>query len=369
MKRGSRTNTFLIGVALSMAFGAVVVAQGQNREKYLISAAAGGINYVSGNVTVVRKTSGRQESLTDTDNLRSGDIVTTGAGGRIEVLLNPGSYMRVAENSEFEMTDSSLDNLMVTLTKGSAVVEATGADGIELAIGLNTPQTTAAIVKGGIYRFNVFPNDSTEILVRRGKVFFGDGLMKVLKDKEKVSITRGRTEVAKLDQKDLDSLDLWSKTRAELLARANRGLKGRPLLLAFNNFGWNDFDGWRRPLAFETVGLWVYNPTTRSHCFVPVGGGSWQSPYGHHYGTGFSGGGNGWPGRPNEGYTAGGGGSTSPGGGGGGSTGGGTTVVNNPPQSQPISQPVSQPSSPPPSAPEPAIERGPRREYTTQSPN
>ena len=79
MKRGSRTNTFLIGVALSMAFGAVVVAQGQNREKYLISAAAGGINYVSGNVTVVRKTSGRQESLTDTDNLRSGDIVTTGA--------------------------------------------------------------------------------------------------------------------------------------------------------------------------------------------------------------------------------------------------------------------------------------------------
>ncbi len=110
MKSASRHILKICGLVLCLAFGLTVAAQDQNREKYLISAKAGGINLVSGNVTTLRKGDDRQRELSPTANLQTGDSVTTGMGGRVEVLLNPGSYMRVDENSEFELMDASLDH-------------------------------------------------------------------------------------------------------------------------------------------------------------------------------------------------------------------------------------------------------------------
>jgi hypothetical protein len=301
-----------------LGLGLMATARAQNREKYLISAKAGGVNYVAGNVKVLRKGDDRQQSLTETDDLGSGDIVTTGAGGRVEVLLNPGSYMRVDENSEFELTDASLDNLQVRLIRGSAVVEATGSDDVELALKINTPQTEALIVKGGIYRFNVLPGETTEILVRKGRLLYGRGLGNEVKGGRKVIIRRGGIEVVKFNKKDEDALDLWSKERAGLLARANRRLERDTLLAVFNDYDVNAYNGYdsNRRGHHERLGFWVYNRDTRSHCFVPVGNRGGSSPYGHNYGNGV-GGGNHDRGRDN------GGGRWSRGnGGGGGSTGG-----------------------------------------------
>jgi FecR protein len=365
MKSASRHTLKQVSLALFIAFGFAVIAQGQNREKYLISAKAGGINLVSGNVTVERK--GGQQALTSTDDLQTGESVTTGAGGRVEVLLNPGSYMRVDENSEFELTDASLDNLVVRLVKGSAVVEVTGADDVELSIGINTPQTDALIIKGGIYRFNVLPNETTEILVRKGRVLFGKGVANKIKGGQKVTIGRGGSvvEIAKLNKKEQDSLDLWSKERAETLARANQRLQRRPLMTAFNNFGMDSWNTWGQSAGYGTLGLWVYSSTARSYCFLPVGSRAWSSPYGHRYGNGFGyyGNGNDWPrgygNQSGNGYPTTGGNTT-----GGGSTGGGGNVNPTPaPQPQPMPQPRQ------PSTNESPLERGPRRDYTTQSPN
>ncbi|HEX8844900.1 MAG TPA: FecR family protein [Pyrinomonadaceae bacterium] len=374
MKSGSRHTLSLVGLALSLAFGMAASARAQNREKYIISATAGGINYVSGNVTVQRKGVGRERELTSSDDLKTGDKVTTAAGGRVEVLLNPGSYLRVDENSEFELANASLDNLLVRLLKGSAVVEATGGDGIKLAIGINTPQTEAVIIKGGIYRFNVRPDETTEILVRKGRLILVKGATTEIKGGQKVLVGRGILEVAKLNKKEQDSLDLWSKDRAELLARANRRLQTRPLLTAFNDFDWNSFNGWswansRR----DTQGLWVYDPGTRSHCFLPVGSRSGSSPYGHSYGRGinYNGNGNNWPqggdGPQVTGNGSSGSGSTGSSGGNGNGNGNSNPT---PSQSAPPPQPTPPPqASPPPAPADTGIERGPRRDYTTQSPN
>ena len=146
MKGKPQYSLSLVCVALAISFGATFSARAQNREKYIISATAGGINFVSGNVTVQRRGASGQQALTANDNLKTGDSVTTGAGGKVEVLLNPGSYMRVDENSEFELADASLDNLRVRLLRGSAVVEVTGVDNIELEIGIITPQTEVLVI-------------------------------------------------------------------------------------------------------------------------------------------------------------------------------------------------------------------------------
>lgn len=311
MKSGSRFTSIVMGVALLIALG--VTVQAQNREKFVISAKAGGVNLVSGNVTVVRQGQQSQEALTSNDNLETGDMVTTGAGGRVEVLLNPGTYLRVDENSEFMLTDSSLENLRVKLEKGSALVEATGDDYTALNIRFTLPQTEARIVKRGIYRFNVLPNGTTEIVVRKGRAFYDASAMNLInievKEGHKVIIGNGQTEVVKLDKTE-DAFDLWSKQRAEFLAKANQQIQPRTLLTAFNNYYWPDlygFDsgyGLGSGYGFYNAGFWFYNPAFRGYCFVPRGQRNWTSPYGHQYRTGITpwnpGGGGGWTHRHNS---------------------------------------------------------------------
>jgi hypothetical protein len=369
MKSASRNLSTISVLALLVAFGlAMTTTQAQNREKYLISAKAGGINLVSGNVTVAREGSERWRKLSLTDDLDSGDRVKTGAGGRVEVLLNPGSYLRVDENSEFELTDASLDDLRVELIKGSAVLEVSSADGVRPAIGIYTPQTNALIIKGGIYRFNLLAGDVTEIIVRKGHLLYGKGAANEVKSGRKVLVRRtGGEEVAKLEKKDKeqDFLDLWSKDRAKMLAQANQRLQRRTLMTAFNDFGWNDWNGWSR---YGGLGLWVYSPSAGGYCFLPYGLRGWSSPYGHRYGNGYGyygpvyGNNSGYPTTGNTGNGNNGGNNS-----GGGNNGGGN---GNPPSSPPSQPSYQPPPSPPPSMPAPRndapIER-PTREYTIQA--
>ena len=78
-------------------------------------------------------------------------------------------YLRLAEKSEFVLVDNSLDNLLVRINKGSAIIEATGTDRIELHVPIVTAQRRMTIVRAGVYRINVTPG-TTELFVRKGRV-------------------------------------------------------------------------------------------------------------------------------------------------------------------------------------------------------
>ena len=273
-------------LALAMCFAAVGMtnaAAAQTRDRYVISAKAGGINYITGDVTVTRKGAQTAEALTDKDNLESGDVVATGAGGRIEVLLNPGSYLRVAENSEFELTSSALERLSIKLTKGSAVIEAVGTDDTALWLEITTPQTRAELVKRGVYRINVLPTGETEVLVRKGRALVGPN-NEVVKSGQKMIVGRGRMDVAKIDKKLQDSLDVWSRERAEYLASTNRRLRddNRTLTAALSEYS---TDIWMRSNSNRTYGVWVYDSRRGCYVFVPTITGGWSSPYGFGYGS------------------------------------------------------------------------------------
>src|SRR3954468_4985932 len=82
-----------------------VPVDGQTRDDRLISAKAGGVNFVAGDVKVRRAGGQDWQSVTVKDDLKDGDSARTGADGRVEVLLNPGSYLRAGSSTEFELTD------------------------------------------------------------------------------------------------------------------------------------------------------------------------------------------------------------------------------------------------------------------------
>lgn len=267
-----------------------VSLQAQNREKFVISAKAGGINAVTGRASMHGRGTTEWQQLTIKEDLEAGDVVKTGLDGRVEMLLNPGSYLRVGENSEFELTNNSLDNLEVRLLRGIAVVEATGAEDTELLINIITPDTRMAIVRRGLYRVNVVPGNSTELIVRKGRVMLGDDSHTKVKGGNKVVFTSGSFSVAKLrkeDKADPDNLEAWSKQRAETVAQANRQIRGRDLNLLTASFNDPWFDTFSRG---RTQGYWVYHTSIGCYTFVPFYFG-WGSPYGSSYTSSFYGGG------------------------------------------------------------------------------
>jgi uncharacterized membrane protein YgcG len=218
-----------------------------------------------------------------TDDLESGDRVRTSYDGHVEILLNPGSYLRVGGNSEVELSNNTLANLEVRLLRGTAIVEATGADGVELNISISTPHTKLAIVRQGLYRLNVVPEDATELIVRKGRVILNDDSHTKVKGGNKVVFSATTVSVAKLTKEekkaaDQSEVDIWSKQRADTLAKANRRITDRMLTSAFNSFG--GFD----PLRRNSLGFWFYNARIGCYTFLPFFYG-WGSPYGSTYTT------------------------------------------------------------------------------------
>jgi hypothetical protein len=261
-----------------------VISLAQNREKYVISAKAGGINAVTGEAGVHGKGDSDWQQLMITDDLKSGDRVRTANDGRVEILLNPGSYLRVGGNSEVELSDNSLANIEVRLLRGTAIVEAAGADGVELNINISTPHTKLAIVRHGLYRLNVIPGDATELIVRKGRVILSDASQTKVKGGNKVVFSSTNVSVAKLtkeEKKRQEEIDEWSKQRAETLAKANRRITDRMLNSAFAAYN----DPWRDPWRFgRGFGIWFYNPVLGCSTFIPWYYG-WRSPYGSSYST------------------------------------------------------------------------------------
>jgi len=279
MKKMLKLTASCLFVIAFVASGYPVAAQGQNRESRIISARAGGVNFVSGDVTFRKATETRGQALTIKDNLSTGDVVRTGDSGRAEILLNPGSYIRLAENSEFEFSDASLDNLRLKMVKGSALIEATGYSHVETLIVVETPHTQASIIRSGVYRINILAPDTTEVAVRKGRAVIGNNAAAPIKGDKKARIVGSTVEVVEYDKKrEKDAFDEWSKERAETLADANRKLSNRNVNTLLASYNMNSL--WSA--SYQPNGLWLFDNRYGCYTFLPFYA-RWSSPYGRSY--------------------------------------------------------------------------------------
>jgi hypothetical protein len=127
---------------------------------------------------------------------------------------------------------------------------------------------------------NVIPNDTTELIVRKGRVILSDDSHTKVKGGNKVVFSATNVSVAKLtkeEKKVQENIDNWSKERAETLAKANRHINDRMINSAFATF--RDWDPFSR-----SNGLWFFNSRAGCYTFLPFSYG-WGSPYGNSYST------------------------------------------------------------------------------------
>lgn len=234
-------------------------------DKYVVSAKAGVVNLAEGDTKVIRaQSSAAPEMLISGDELQSGDTVKTGTGARAEILLNPGCYLRLGEQSEFVFLFDNFTSDKLKLLRGSAVIEASA---IESPIVVETPKANFDIARDGLYRFNVDADGKAEVAVRKGRVSTGGATIK----QGKRAVVAGSALIGKLNKKDTDALDDWSKDRSKALIALNSGL---------SNVGMS------RTLGMSFMrNAWIYDPFCRCYTFLPFGAGC-SSPYGWNYTVG-----------------------------------------------------------------------------------
>jgi hypothetical protein len=240
---------------------------------YLISAKAGAVNYVAGDVSLVG-TDAKKGSLKTGDEIQVGERVVTAFDGKAEVLLNPGSYVRLGSNSEFEFVTTSLDDLELKVNKGSAIFEVIADK--EFKVTIKTPDAKFYLISSGVYRVDVTEIGTGTISVWKGKAQLGDTKATVIKGGKSATVANDQAVIAKFDRDNKTEFDNWSKDRAKAIAKNNAKLMQREMRRSlFNTFntGWSGSNGY---------GLWVQDPFSRSFCFLPFGWG-WRSPYGFGY--------------------------------------------------------------------------------------
>jgi hypothetical protein len=224
-------------------------------------AVPGTINYVEGSATIQGRA--LNERSVGSVQLAPGQVLQT-TDGRAELLLTPGVFLRLGENSAVRMVSPNLLNTQVELDRGRADVE---VDEIHPRNNIQVAQAgaTTRLLKGGLYAFDA---DKDTVRVFKGEAELieksGDG-QKSFKLKGGRQVALGANESLKAVNFDRnqaeDPLYNWSSLRSQYLAEANLNLAS-----AYAGYG-GLAPGW-----YWNAGFWGYT-------WLPGDGFLW-SPFG-----------------------------------------------------------------------------------------
>ncbi len=197
-------------VGLTLAVAGAGCAWGQS----VISAHAGMIHYVEGKVLLEGQAV--DPKFGDFPEVKNDQVLET-AEGRAEVLLTPGVFLRLAENSSIKMLSNKLSDTAFEVQSGSIMVE---ADEIlkDNAITVRYKDATIALVKQGLFRVDA-GSEKLRVYDGEADVTYGIKTVQAHKGKE-VELTE--TLLANtFDTKDTDAFYRWVQRRSEYIAAAN----------------------------------------------------------------------------------------------------------------------------------------------------
>ncbi len=159
----------ITGVSHFAAIAALVLAPlGQVHGQSVISTRSGIVHYFEGSVSVagqpLERRFGKFPNIPEGAELRTEQ-------GRAEVLLTPGTILRLGQNSAIRMASNALSDTRVELVDGSAIVD---SDEFSpgTAVTLLYKGWTVHLLKRGSYRID---SDPAQLWVRRGDAEVASG--------------------------------------------------------------------------------------------------------------------------------------------------------------------------------------------------
>jgi hypothetical protein len=228
-----------------------------------ISAKAGMVHVADGEVFLAEKQVELQPNAFPAMN--ENQVLRT-AEGRAEVLLAPGTFLRMGEDSAFKLLNNRISDTRLLLEKGKVLIEVVDyLDGNYMTVAAGdfvfNPQ------KAGLFEISANP---VRVRVWAGEVrVSGSGDAMLVKAGRELTLQGQQWAVAKFDDQDTDALYRWARRRSEYLAKAN--------MAAARSAGTGMVSG-------DTRGRWIFNPWMGMMTFVPFGN-TFRSPFGFNYFT------------------------------------------------------------------------------------
>lgn len=233
-----------------------LIVPGSAAAQQVISAKSGLVHYIEGRVELDGKPGDLR--FGQFPEIKEGSVLRTGEG-RAEILLTPGVFLRLGENSAMRMHSNRLSSTKVEILEGSALVECA-----ELlkdnAVSFVVADAEVAIRKTGLYRFDT--PSWFRVYEGEAEVTSGDKTLVVKGSRQADLATLVAAE--KFDSKTGDPLYRWAKRRSSYLAVANLSAARK---LERDNI--------------RSTG-WVFNPYFGMLTFVPVNG-LCRSVFGYNY--------------------------------------------------------------------------------------
>jgi hypothetical protein len=228
----------------------------------LASAAAmpGAVNYVEGQVSIAGQPLTPQS--VGSVQLEPGQIIETGQG-HAELLLTPGVFLRLGDNSSVRLISPNLGDTRVELLHGRAIVEVAEIFK-DSNLGVMLDGASARLDKEGLYSFDA---DARQVRVYDGKasVQAANHNVDVQKDRQLALVEPFKaTHFDAKAQAAEDPLYAWSNLRSEYVAEASMQ-SARTVFVAGGSY-------WAGP-------GWYWNPYWSMYGFIP-GDGIWYSPFG-----------------------------------------------------------------------------------------
>ena len=216
--------------------------------QYVVSTKAGMVNHVEGNV-----------SLKATESAAAGVPIATGPGGYAEILLHPGSFLRLGENSQAAIDNVDLDNIVVRTISGESIIEVTEMDD-DFPITVTSRNLTVEIVQSGLYRF-----EDGRASVLSGRIRTKGTAISYKKGWAVFSPTGGVRATKLAKNVKPTSLDIWSKNRSGLIANANVDTV-QTFLDNRSSSAWEQVITTGRSWVWiPQIGIWTYMPGSRVH--------------------------------------------------------------------------------------------------------
>jgi hypothetical protein len=219
----------------------------------------GAINYVEGQASI-----GNEQVTPDSVGsvaLQAGQTLDT-QSGKVEVLLTPGVFLRLDDNSSVKMINSGLANTEVQIDKGTAMIEATDISKNN-HIEIHQEGATAKILKNGLYEFDT---NQHAIRVFKGKaqVVENDKKIDLGKERQLIVNAAGKPKAQSFDTRNYENdFFRWSALRSGYLSEASVD-QARMYV--------NGGPGW--------LGTgWYWDPWFDCYTFIPAGG-VFYSPFG-----------------------------------------------------------------------------------------
>ena len=198
---------------------------------------------------------------TEFPEMKDGDVLRTEAG-RAEVLLTPGVFLRIAENSSVRMLTNALEDTRLELLAGSALLEV-GEVIKDQSIVLKVGGTTLEFPKRGLFRVDFEP---ARVRVHSGQMVAVAGDQPVTIREGRQALLAGVISPEKFNKELGDEFHRWAARRSGYIATVN--------LAAVKNMG-NAYGGWK-------TSSWLWNPYFGAFTYIP-GYGRYITPFGWVY--------------------------------------------------------------------------------------